>query len=80
MLLRGDSNEEHYCFRCCKNKDFPNSKHGSLHISSCLFPSKKFCIIAVRTDKAEMELNVLREMKNNKKRFFRYIGQMRWAK
>ena len=38
------------------------------------------CVERIRKTKAQMELNLVRDMKNNKKGFYRYISQKRQAK
>ena len=38
------------------------------------------CVERIRKTKAQMELNLVRDMKNNKKGFYGYIGKMRQAK
>ena len=38
------------------------------------------CIERIRKTKAQVELNLVRDMKNNKKGFYGYIGKMRQAK
>ena len=40
----------------------------------------RVCRDRIRKAKAQMELNLVRDMKDNKKGFYRYIGRRRWAK
>ena len=40
----------------------------------------QICRDGIRKAKMQVELNLTRDVKNNKKCFYRYIGQKRWAK